>query len=188
MSGAVICFLSWPLFEMFRKYLLFLSPTSYQRLLLRMMQPLVLTWIILSSFFLTEISFSYMGLEKLRFYCRLCRVFNCCSNSFSSGLRVLAAALCFANEIVKARNSIFIISHRRPLSFRYEYLILNSGIFFSGDSVNFSSVRRELLNFQKPGPRYDWVVVSSIVTAEWSEIVVSVMFVSVKLLIRLFDT
>ena len=58
-------------------------------------------------------------------------MFNCCSNSFPL-LRVLAA-LCFANEIVKARISIFIISHWRPLSFRYEYLILNSGTLFSSD-------------------------------------------------------
>ena len=63
-------------------------------------------------------------------------------------------ALFFEKAIVKARNSILILSQYNPLSLTCSFFFVNIGILNVNSSTKLVSDNKELLNFQNSGPRW----------------------------------
>ena len=89
--NAVICFFLWFLFSKLRKYLLFFSPNSYQRALLRTIVPWVFLAITLASLLFKRSISAFFASSKVERICS-CRQLNF-SNNFLSSLRFSLAFL-----------------------------------------------------------------------------------------------
>ena len=105
-------------------------------------------------------NFRKLGFYSLQFGLRKSRydVWSLVCNLIISDKRIDSSsrfrlALFFEKAIVKARNSILILSQYNPLSLTCSFFFVNIGILNVNSSTKLVSDNKELLNFQNSGPR-----------------------------------